>query len=1019
MLMYKIGFSILFFVCTNFKLTAQQPFGAYMAYGPESKFLSAQNYAVHQSRLGYLWIGNQNGLVRFDGKHYKNYAADHTNPNSPADNSIVDIVEDKNGQIWFCGFTSGLTKYNERTGVFKKYVKPTKDNFQFYGIYDGFKDGDGNLWFATAGRGLAKYLYEKDSFKLFYPQPDKCKDGSVRGENYVTGMCEDKTNHLLLWVSSFNGLYSFNKQTEKFTHYPNNLHPGIFLNSCDADANGNIWAGTWGAGLWCFNSNLKMFVEQKRQSDPAIVYHVKNINDSTLLTACFSKGLFALHTQTGSYADVKLATANTKNENFGINKISVTATAGIFAGGNNCVYQFHPSFDRLNTNIFFEGSDGNTDLSINDFFWNADTRQYWIATSYGNGIYRLNENETTAHKVTVNEKSGDNPAVFKNIIKDAANRYWANSYFTGLYWLNNANNTFEKPPHGVLHLPDSLLNNVKSLHADAAGNIWMLCSNSIVYYNVVDNTFNVLNITWDKDYNGPRKYAPAILRNSPDGNVWLLTQNGMFCCDVKKNTVRHIYKTGNTLGSLASSSIEAGVFTKQNSFWLTAGNTLQVFDWKHDTVLSTHSIKYGLPSAIVKDVAADSAGRIWVNTLAGLALFDPAKKYWRNYNHLDGLQTDYLDGNIFITANNKIVIDQKHGFVLKDLTQVEASDAVPQLRFTAISVNGKEYRDTLAAEFCKSLQLAYNENNIEVEFAAMDWLYPAKTIYLYRLEGLSESSHFMPITETKINLAGIAPGNYRLIVKALSGNGKWSNEIALPLIIAKPFWQTALFITLCILLVAALIYSLFKYRINQLKKMQRMRNAISRDLHDDIGASLSNINILNELAKRNAGNPEKATAYLNKAGEDIQHISEGISDIIWNINPRYDDLQNLFVRMRRYAADMLEGKNINHNITMPESTGSIKMNMDKRRNIFLIFKEAVNNLAKYSKATNCTVAVSIKSNILSLTVSDDGCGFNDKGQHTGNGLANMRQRAVLCGGQLQLDSTAGKGTTVTVTIPLH
>lgn len=1017
--MHKIGLSILIVVFTNFIAAAQQPFGAYMAYGPESKFLAAQNYTVHQSRLGYLWIGNQNGLVRFDGRHYKNYAAEHANPNSPADNNIFDIVEDKNGHIWFCGFTQGLTKYDERTATFKKYNKPTKDNFQFYGIYDGFKDSDGNLWFATAGRGLAKYLYERDSFQLFYPQPDKCKDGSVRGENYVTGICEDKADAALLWITSFNGLYSFNKKTNSFNHYPNSLYPGIFLNSCDADAEGNIWVGTWNAGLWCFDTRIKKFIAAKQQKKPAIVYQVKTISDTALLTACFSKGLFALHTKTGSYTAINLATPNGKNDNFGINKISVTPTAGIFAGGNNYVYQLHPAFGRLRTNIFFEDNAADTDIGINSFFWDADTRRYWIATSYGNGIYHLKENETIARKIAVKEKRSTNPLVFKSIIKDAAKRYWAYSYFTGLYWFNPGKNTFEKPPQGLLPMPDSLISNIKSLHTDAEGNIWMLCGNSIVYYNVSAAAYKVLNITWSNDYKGPRKYAPAIMRNSPDGNVWLLTQNGMFCCDIKKNTVRHIYKAGATSGSLASSSIEAGVFTKQNNFWLTAGNTLQVFDWKNDTVLSTHSVKFGLPSAIVKDVATDSAGRIWVNTLAGLALFDPAKKYWRSYNQFDGLQTDYLDGSLFITANNKIVIDQKNGFVLKDLAAVEASDAVPQLRFTALSINGTDYKDTLAPEFCKGLLLNYNESNIEVEFAGMDWLYPAKTIYVYRIEGLATNNRFIPITETKINLAGIAPGSYRIIVKALGANGNWSNEIVLPLFIAKPFWQTVWFITLCVLLVAALIYGLFKYRINQLKKLHNMRNSISRDLHDDIGASLSNINILNELAKRNAGNTEKATAYLNKAGEDIQHISEGISDIIWNINPRYDDLQNLFVRMRRYAADMLEGKNINHNITMPESTGSIKMNMDKRRNIFLIFKEAVNNLVKYSKAANCNITVSIKGNQLSLTVSDDGCGFDAAAQLSGNGLANMRQRAVLCGGQLQLQSTEGKGTTVLVTIPLH
>ena len=99
-----------------------------MAYGPEAKYFSNLNFTVYQSKAGFLWIGTQNGLVRFDGKRYKNFFSDYTNPNSPSDNNIPDIVEDKNGDLWFCGFYHGLTKYNESTGIFKKYTNPTAHN---------------------------------------------------------------------------------------------------------------------------------------------------------------------------------------------------------------------------------------------------------------------------------------------------------------------------------------------------------------------------------------------------------------------------------------------------------------------------------------------------------------------------------------------------------------------------------------------------------------------------------------------------------------------------------------------------------------------------------------------------------------------------------------------------------------------------------------------------------------------------------------------------------------------------
>ncbi len=217
-----------------------------------------------------------------------------------------------------------------------------------------------------------------------------------------------------------------------------------------------------------------------------------------------------------------------------------------------------------------------------------------------------------------------------------------------------------------------------------------------------------------------------------------------------------------------------------------------------------------------------------------------------------------------------------------------------------------------------------------------------------------------------------------------------------------------------LLLLAAILFNRFqlKKKLEQQKLLLQMRNDISKNLHDDIGASLSNINILNELTKRNVSNPDKANSYLSKAGEDIQRISESLSDIVWNINPQYDDLDKLFVRMKRYAADMLEGKNIDAALSFPVESENITMPMDQRRDFYLIFKEAVNNLAKYSMASNATVNVEYNQNMIELLVQDNGKGFDIDKVRLGNGVLNMKQRAEKWNGQLSIDSEAGKGTKI-------
>jgi signal transduction histidine kinase len=203
-----------------------------------------------------------------------------------------------------------------------------------------------------------------------------------------------------------------------------------------------------------------------------------------------------------------------------------------------------------------------------------------------------------------------------------------------------------------------------------------------------------------------------------------------------------------------------------------------------------------------------------------------------------------------------------------------------------------------------------------------------------------------------------------------------------------------------------------KKKLQQQAALEIMRVKIAGDLHDDIGASLSNINILNELAKRNSGNPSKSNEYLDKAGEDIQRISESLSDIVWNINPRYDDLQHLFVRMKRYASDMMDGKNISYEITFPGEAEKISLSMERRRDFYLIFKEAVNNLVKYSKATTASIAIEARNSKLRLLMVDNGIGFSNSQLQYGNGIHNMRQRAGSANDLLQINSEPGQGTEV-------
>jgi streptogramin lyase len=1022
--MYKLILSITLLLSLDVTLFAQQQMGAYMAYGPESKYFSNLNFTVYQSKAGFLWIGTQNGLVRFDGKRYKNFFSDYTNPNSPSDNTISDILEDKNGDIWFCGFWHGLTRYNESTGIFKKYTKPTADNISNYGIYSGLKDKEGNLWFATAGRGLAKYIYEKDSFELYFPQSDKSKDGSIRGENYVTAVCEDKFETSILWISSFNELYSFDKRNNRFIHYPSGIKYFPFadntLNDCQADNKGNLWLPSWGAGLLCFNTRTKKYDAQKRKPFPKIVTNVKLIDDSTLVAACMDDGVYQLNLKTNAFTNITppRSPADLTIKSSSIQKVSITKDAGIFIGGNYYVYQLHPSFSRLKKNIFYEDKAPPEEILLGNILWDESRHQYWITTAFGNGLYTLKEHKTTAKKITATEKPAPIYKIFNSLIKDARQRIWVLSYYTGIYLWNETKKNFEKPATGITPLPDSLLNSIFRLQTDSAGNIWMLTRNEFIYFNVRNNTYETFPITWGSDYKGAKTLYPAHIRMDAAENPWVITKNGLLVCNRKEKKVRHIFETGIDKTKFSYTSFWDGAFDKQDNLWLTSPNGIQVYSTKKNEVVHTFTMADGLPALVTTFIAVDKENRIWVNTAAGLALYNQQEKIWRSFNRFDGMGRDYLDGTLSITPNGKLVIDQANGFLIKDISEILSASDVPVLQITSITINDKEAIGYPQSLIEKKLQLPFNQNNISIEFAAMDWVYPNKTNYLVKIDGIQSANTWAANPDARINLTGLAPGNYVVHIKAINSSGVWSNAINLSITIKPPFWQTWWFIALSLMAIAGILYWLYRYRVKQLLKMQQMRNSISRDLHDEIGSSVSSVNMLSMVAKKQLGEGHPVTPLLTQIGLSAQNAGDSINAIIWSIHPQNDSIERIILRMKELAAEMLEPNNINYQLNFDNQLTQLNIPMQHRRHLFMLYKEALNNMIKYAACKNAFLSMQVIDNNLVMKIEDDGIGFDAANHKPGNGLINMQQRAAEMNAELIIITSHGKGCCITLRYPL-
>jgi signal transduction histidine kinase len=232
------------------------------------------------------------------------------------------------------------------------------------------------------------------------------------------------------------------------------------------------------------------------------------------------------------------------------------------------------------------------------------------------------------------------------------------------------------------------------------------------------------------------------------------------------------------------------------------------------------------------------------------------------------------------------------------------------------------------------------------------------------------------------------------------------------------FYQTVWFKILVSLFIAGILYVFYQYRISQLLHLQQVRNSISADLHDELGSTLSGISIMGSLVKKEISDQPTSSALVERIMEDVRQISGSLDDIVWNISPKNDSLSSLIARMTRYASELFEAKQIAFKFDVPEQLEDIKLSMEQRRNIYLIFKESVNNLVKYSKCTQAFVSIRMDKRSIVMMVKDNGVGFNPNASTDRNGIRNLKARAHSLRGVLDIQSSQDQGTSITLEFPV-
>jgi signal transduction histidine kinase/ligand-binding sensor domain-containing protein len=501
--------------------------------------------------------------------------------------------------------------------------------------------------------------------------------------------------------------------------------------------------------------------------------------------------------------------------------------------------------------------------------------------------------------------------------------------------------------------------------------------------------------------------------------LWAGTaEDGLFKFSMSQKNDSFQFALIDTLaGRLPDYHIRTLFSDKENELWIGtrysgAVRLLELPDGKYE--IQHYGTAQGLSSNFVRAINKDATGNIWIGSTQGLDKLIPESNGYRVFN-IGKLNKFISTVSDICLLNNKDLLAISYPSLL--LVQDVKQDTISAAPVYIINVSTSP-SDTTSLLYGNNTRLPYGKAQIYFEFSSPQFINEDFTQYSYRLHGGNDTSWNIPGKSHSVYFANLRPGNYRFEVRAIGFNGQWGKPAVYSFMVNTPFWQKTWFIVLIIAVIGLLVYTFYRYRLQQLIRLQKVRNRIATDLHDEIGSNLTNISILTNLGKKNLAEPEKANDFLKRISEEVSSSSQALDDIIWSVNSSHDTMEQIVARMRRYAAELFDAANIKYELQLDPAFEEKKLAMEQRRDIYLLFKESVNNISKHASAKDVSIQLAIAHNQLLLQIKDDGRGFDTKKEFNRHGLKGMKERVNKWKGKITVESAEQKGTMIEIRLPL-
>lgn len=955
--------------------------------------------ALAQTRDGYIWIGSDDGVARFDGVRFVPFGLRAGLRGGP----VKALLGDSRGGLWIGGAGGGLTHlehgqsttYTIRTGLPADSVTALAED-------------NGRVWVGTEA-GLAVWetgvLTPMDS------------TSPLKGRS-ITALFRDSKG--MMWVGA-TGAGVFQFQNGKFVPLPDPTPENLLQDThCIlVDHSGRIWIGAGDDRVLCRDGEQWLRYRIPHHLARPYISALAESPDGTVWAGSVSEGLF-------EFKEGKLN--------------SINAGSGLA--------------DNLIESLLVD-----------------QEGKLWVGTD--SGLSRMRPKNLTAFEQ--NEGLGYGPV--QGLAEIAPGMIWAGKPSGGLYrwdgksfgrvnasWLADTQvnalllahdgSCWVARAHGVLHCKEPTVAtnegaraaltdvSVISLAEDAVGAVWAGTREGQLW--------RFQSEKWTIQSNDWQGHAVTAIAPDKDGSIWIGTE-GDGLRHIKGNERIRFDKNN----GLESDLIRTLYLDAQGVLWAgTAGGGLSRCA---DGRIRTFTMREGLPDNTISQILEDDVGRLWLGTDRGIAcvskpeLAELASEkihtvYPQVYGRADGMLSEECTGGFypaglktksgllwFPTLKGIVVADPRHNaevpapsVVLEDV----ALDGEPMPGFPSSPLGFST--DTMRLQ---NLRIPPGKHRLELRYTGLSFNAPEHVRFRYKLEPLDPDwvEAGDGGTRRTASYSYVPPGDYQFRVVACNSDGVWNERGATLAMKALPYiWQTWWFIGLSVLAVLLAVAGSVRFiekakiqqrlkHLEQERALQRERARIARDLHDDLGSSLTRISLLSGLARADKDSPNLVEAHSIKLAQSAAQTVRALEEIVWAVRPGSDSLQSLVEYIAHFANELFEGDTARCRLDFPHNLPARPLPPELRHDIFLIVKEALTNALKHASAKEVRVQAKISGNALEVIVQDDGRGFDPGNSPNGsmrNGLGNMRRRAEAMGGTLQIQSAPGKGTAVCLMVKL-